>query len=123
MAMNNGRPRLSSSQAGQQTPLTTVADSALLPATITRVQQGYLPGTVTAVYRFYTADLALLWIGMTNNVVWRADQHRRESPWFHFAARCLIELYPDRATARLAEVAAIQAESPAYNKLNRRLAA
>ena len=123
MTAKNGRPGLSTSPAGRQTPLTTVADGALPRASITRIRENYLPGTVTAVYRFYSNDLVLLWVGMTNNVVWRADQHRRESAWFRFAARCLIELYPDRAAARLAEVTAIETEGPAFNKLNRRLAA
>lgn len=69
----------------------------------------------TAVYRLFADDDALLYVGVTNNVVRRRGQHRKDKPWWPQVTRQTVEWHPDRATAEAAETTAIQAERPVHN--------
>jgi predicted GIY-YIG superfamily endonuclease len=69
----------------------------------------------TALYRFYAADGALLYIGITVNPKARDYQHAAKSPWWPESARKDICWYETWPAAELAERAAIRAERPRYN--------
>lgn len=68
-----------------------------------------------ALYRFYDADKTLLYIGITNSIGRRFDQHSADKPWYAKTSYTTIEHYPSRAIALEAEKAAIKAERPVHN--------
>lgn len=68
-----------------------------------------------ALYRFYDATDALLYIGITNHLSRRFGQHEGEKTWFGQVARVTIEHHPDRPAVLAAEKAAIQREKPRHN--------
>jgi predicted transcriptional regulator len=71
----------------------------------------------TAVYRFFSADGWLLYVGMTVNTLVRFAHHRASAPWWHLADqnRTAITWYDSRTEAASAEIAAIEAEKPEWN--------
>lgn len=71
-------------------------------------------------YRFYAADGALLYVGITADPVSRWRSHRGEKPWWHEVTNITLEVHPDRETVLTAETAAIQNESPRYNIVHNR---
>jgi len=73
-----------------------------------------LEDRATALYRFFGADDLLLYIGITNSVPRRFDQHG-DKPWWTQVERSTLEHYPSRREALAAEKAAIQAEKPVWN--------
>ena len=70
----------------------------------------------TALYRWYDAEGALLYIGITGHLPTRQAIHAKNSAWSEFAALSRVEHHADRATAEAAEVAAILAEMPIFNR-------
>lgn len=68
------------------------------------------------VYRCYSADDRLLYIGSC--VIWahREGSHRKYTPWWAEVARVDREPHPNPGAARRAERAAIRGEAPLYNK-------
>lgn len=70
-------------------------------------------------YRHFAADGKLLYIGISLSAVNRLSQHSEHAPWFREIARVEIEPHPTREAAMKAEVAAIMAERPLYNKVHR----
>jgi predicted GIY-YIG superfamily endonuclease len=73
-------------------------------------------GEPTALYRvFGEADL-LLYIGISKDFGARWKQHARVQPWWDERRRLTVELLDSRSAAEAAEVAAIRAEGPKYNK-------
>lgn len=71
--------------------------------------------STTALYRFYGAGDELLYIGITNSIPRRLDQHSDSKPWYTEARRITVEHHPTRGDALAAEMAAIKAERPKYN--------
>lgn len=71
-----------------------------------------------ALYRFFAADGALLYVGITRDPRDRFGDHRRDKPWWIEVARIDMEPHPDRDAVLCAEKAAIQAESPRYNTIH-----
>jgi hypothetical protein len=69
----------------------------------------------TAVYRFFDAAGALLYVGLTNNTAIRWDHHARRKPWWRDVTRKSVTWFEDRPTAARAEAQAIRAESPKWN--------
>jgi len=67
-------------------------------------------------YRAFGEAGELLYIGITNDLRDRFGQHERNTPWWYLVFSCEIERCPDRATLELAEISAIQAENPKYNR-------
>lgn len=65
-------------------------------------------------YRYFSADGALLYIGMTERWADRAAQHESK-PWVKLAASVTMEQFPDRISLAEAERAAIMAEKPIFN--------
>jgi predicted GIY-YIG superfamily endonuclease len=72
----------------------------------------------TALYRFYSADQTLLYVGISNNPMRRETSHHSRAEWIHLAdlTRTTVEWYDDREAALDAEGMAIREENPLYNR-------
>ena len=71
----------------------------------------------TQLYRHFSQDGTLLYVGVSLSAVARLSQHGEQSPWFEEIARVEVDNFPDRETALKAERKAIETENPKYNKL------
>lgn len=69
----------------------------------------------TALYRHFSADGRLLYVGISLNTVQRTAQHRNGAHWFRDIARIDIEWLPERASALASEAVAIATENPLWN--------
>ncbi|MFI7468189.1 GIY-YIG nuclease family protein [Nonomuraea sp. NPDC049646] len=69
----------------------------------------------TSLYRFYDANQLLLYIGITNCLPRRFEQHEDRKPWFRHVAHVTVEHHADRDAALHAEKIAIQQERPQHN--------
>lgn len=69
-----------------------------------------------ALYRFWDAQGALLYVGITADLPTRIKSHRDGKPWWSLVAKMTIEPYPDRPSVLAAEVTAIQTEHPLHNR-------
>jgi hypothetical protein len=72
--------------------------------------------TGSVVYRCYSADGRLLYIGSCRIWAHRESTHRTRTPWWHEVTRVDRQFWPSLPAARRAERAAIWAEAPLYNK-------
>ena len=70
----------------------------------------------TALYRCFAADGALLYVGAAYNPDVRFKVHASISPWWSLVERTTVEWLPSRPEAEDAELAAIGAEQPRYNR-------
>jgi predicted GIY-YIG superfamily endonuclease len=90
-----------------------------------RVESGLLtewhqPSPETAVYRIYSADDELLYVGITNDLVIRWIGHRSDKRWWRTEAhRYDVRWYPSREVAKAEEKRAIISECPKYNEVFR----
>lgn len=67
-------------------------------------------------YRFYDADGALLYVGISMNAAARASQHKAEKAWWGEVRNIEVEtLTMTRRLAEAVEADAIRAEMPRYN--------
>lgn len=66
-------------------------------------------------YRHFDAAGALLYIGCTNNVIRRTEEHETQSQWLPEVATITVEHFRDGVKALEAEAKAIRAENPKYN--------
>jgi predicted GIY-YIG superfamily endonuclease len=75
------------------------------------------PGERTWLYRHYSHDGRLLYVGITSDYPRRCAEHARTSAWWEFAdrSRSTCEALPSLAAARAAELAAIRRERPLFN--------
>jgi len=78
------------------------------------------PVATTALYRWFDEKDRLLYVGITDDLLWRVQSHILESSWMDYAARSTIVRYPTRKDAADAETAAIKAEQPLFNKVHNR---
>lgn len=67
-------------------------------------------------YRFYDADRQPLYIGITHNGDIRLAAHRRRSEWWPQVEYIAVSVYRNWAALEEAELAAIRAERPPFNK-------
>lgn len=67
-------------------------------------------------YRYYTEDGSLLYIGIATDVSQRDLAHWKNSAWRYRAAYILVENYPSRRVAEVAEAQAIADENPTENR-------
>jgi len=74
----------------------------------------------TFLYRYYSAEGALLYVGVSLSAVARAAQHRAASHWYHEAVSMKFKRYPTRRAALDAEALAIAKEGPRYNVMGKR---
>ena len=77
------------------------------------------PSVETAVYRFYDADDALLYVGITNNLTIRWSEHKSKPWWRNEAYRYDVQWYSNREMAKAEEKRAIRSEFPKYNEVFR----
>lgn len=68
-----------------------------------------------ALYRFYSDQGQLLYVGITKDPAKRIEQHGDQKDWWSQVSGMTIEWYPDRATVLAAERRAIRVEHPAHN--------
>lgn len=70
----------------------------------------------TAVYWVYDEEDALLYVGLSQDVRQRLQQHARAGAiWLSRAHTVSIEVFPNRATAEYFEAVAIYQDEPLYN--------
>lgn len=69
----------------------------------------------TSLYRHYSADDKLLYVGVSISAVHRLGQHAEHSDWYNSITRVTIERFETREAALQAERAAIIKERPAHN--------
>ena len=72
----------------------------------------------TTLYRYFTADGILLYIGITNQPHARHDAHTGKM-WFPLARYYRSEVFPCRRVAEWAEDRVIDAENPEFNTLRK----
>jgi predicted GIY-YIG superfamily endonuclease len=75
--------------------------------------ENWAPATAY-VYRFFTADGELLYVGVTESIFRRLAQHVHK-PWFGDVGVITVATYADQLEAGKAEVLAIETEKPRYN--------
>lgn len=68
-----------------------------------------------SIYRCFSVDGELLYIGCSANVKLRIVQHRSSSAWFGDVTEITTVDYPTKHEALKAEAAAIMAEQPRHN--------
>jgi predicted GIY-YIG superfamily endonuclease len=68
-----------------------------------------------SVYRLFDAEDRLLYVGCSDCVECRLDQHRLSKRWFGDIARHTVDEFPTRREALAAERVAIQTETPLHN--------
>ncbi len=68
-----------------------------------------------SLYRHFSADGALLYVGVSLSALRRLGQHADNAHWFSRIARVEIQHFATRAEALAAERAAILSENPAHN--------
>jgi hypothetical protein len=66
-------------------------------------------------YRFWSAQDVLLYVGITVNPLARWGRHERDKPWWPSVTRVTVEHFSTRSAVLTAEKAAIIAESPLHN--------
>ena len=67
-------------------------------------------------YRCYTENSLLLYVGMTSTTIERRfSVHRCRSPWWKFVDHITLQSVPTRTRLAEAEAAAIELEKPAFN--------
>ena len=71
--------------------------------------------TRQALYRFFSEDGALLYVGITARPWERWKQHRQDKPWWSDVATITLESFDTRDAVSAAEAAAIKSEHPRYN--------
>jgi predicted GIY-YIG superfamily endonuclease len=74
----------------------------------------------TTLYRLFSNDRALLYIGIAGNPGRRFEQHAGDKLWWGEVATLTLEHFTDRATALVAERRAIETERPLHNVVHNR---
>ncbi len=76
----------------------------------------------TQLYRHYSKDGTLLYVGVSLSAIKRLSEHNKESRWFPTISRVEIETYATREEALQKEKQTIKEETPLWNRMhNRRL--
>lgn len=69
----------------------------------------------SCVYRFFSGDGELLYVGCTGRLTQRITNHASSKHWFADVATVTVQHFNNRAEALAVEAAAIDTESPRYN--------
>lgn len=67
-------------------------------------------------YKHYNVKGVLLYVGVSRHAGHRFSEHKINSIWAALSVRMVVEMYPDRLSASIAELEAVQKEKPLYNK-------
>ena len=73
------------------------------------------PITGTAVYRFFDVHNDLLYVGTTNSISVRWNDHNSSKAWYADVHHTTVVWYMDKPTAEAVERHAIKTERPRYN--------
>lgn len=76
----------------------------------------HLPVEQSMLYRFYGEADRLLYVGVTVAPRGRWQAHKTRAPWWSDVRSVHVELHPHERAALDAEVVAIKAELPAFNR-------
>ena len=71
---------------------------------------------MTQLYRHYSADGELLYVGISLSAINRLQQHSDSAAWFPSIAKVEVEKFEDRQAAIEAEIKAIKEEHPLFNR-------
>lgn len=77
----------------------------------------------TCLYRLWSSDGTLLYVGISNSSLKRLGQHLGSKTWTSDVALVTIEWFASRCDAASAEIEAICTERPAFNIVHSRTAA
>jgi predicted GIY-YIG superfamily endonuclease len=91
------------------------AERPLEKAAIPQKPKRVLDGP-TSLYKYYSKEKRLLYVGISLSALQRLAQHRRTSAWFDQVHMVIIQKYKTRKAALAAEKKLIQAKNPAYNE-------
>lgn len=69
----------------------------------------------TGLYRVYDAKTRLLYVGISDNPLYRTQTHSVRSPWWFMADAWSVQDFATREEAEKAEFAAARDEGPLYN--------
>lgn len=70
-------------------------------------------------YRYFSGD-TLLYIGVSVNAYYRAQQHQQNAAWWEDATHVTFEKFDTREAVEEAETRAIRSEKPKYNVVKTR---
>ena len=70
----------------------------------------------TALYRLYSVDGRLLYVGISSHIGRRWGEHQADKEWWTEVATATVEHFETGALAKSAETLAILNEKPLYNK-------
>ena len=70
----------------------------------------------TYVYYFFDVQGNLLYVGITNNLRRRWEQHEADKPWWHLVARKESVRYSTRQEAERVEAHQIRTHRPMFNR-------
>ena len=84
-------------------------------AAVTGHMQPYRSHAKVAVYRFYNTDRQLLYVGVTNHLPGRLNEHAATKTWQSQISDVQVVWYADRSSAVAAESRAILTEHPLHN--------
>lgn len=70
------------------------------------------------VYRFYDANLVLLYVGYSQNPKGRFDAHMYSTKWSSEIKSVFIEIFDDQKSALSHEITSIEQLIPKYNKVH-----
>lgn len=73
---------------------------------------------VHGLYRFFSVDSVLLYVGISVDPGRRLTQHAAVKDWWREIATITISQYPDRTSVLVAEKIAIEEEKPVYNVIH-----
>lgn len=80
------------------------------------IWQSGFSGEPTHVYHFYDRQGNLLYVGITNNLRRRWEQHEADKPWWHLVARKESVEYSTREEAEKVEEHQIRTHRPMFNR-------
>ncbi len=69
-----------------------------------------------ALYRFFSSAEVLLYVGSTSDLTRRVKDHAEHQDWWPEVATATVEFFQARNALEAAEEAAIERESPRFNK-------
>lgn len=79
-------------------------------------RKGPGPTGRTALYRFYSSEGELLYVGITHNLEQRWANHARRQPWWLDVAERTVEWHETRSVAGDLEDKALREEEPLYDR-------
>ncbi|WP_327223072.1 GIY-YIG nuclease family protein [Streptomyces platensis] len=96
-------------------PLRPFDPHAIWLEAVTDQERGLQRRYDCSLYRFYSADQELLYVGISRNLPDRWNWHRLKTAWYSRARHVAVSFYAERGDAFRAESAAIRTQDPLHN--------